>query len=329
MSPIAVLPGLTPASYRPHPLHGEGCDWPEKNARADLWIGFVHTLGLEPLAMLASTVAVNFEGDQWTPFKPLPQELRALYGIDVCELALWRPLIEHAREHLAAHKLISADVDAHGLPDTAGADDRRSHFRTSILMAELDESRERLGYFRGTGYHELQGEDFRALFRLGAPPDPACMPPFAELVRIDRLARRGPTELADQAFELLRGHFAWRPRSNPFSRFAARIAQDWPAMCEEGLAHYNEWAFASVRQAGAAFELLAAHLRWLATQGYPELSEPAQRFDAIGSANKTLLHVGARAISAGKPLSADEWLQGMASDWERGMAMLGPLVMES
>lgn len=328
MSSIAVLPGLTPASYRRHPLHGEGCDWPAKNPRADLWIGFVHTLGLEPLAMLASAVAVGFEDDQWTFFQPPQQELRVLYGIDVRELAAWRPLLEHAREHLAGGKLVGIDVDAHGLPGTAAVEGRRSHATTTILMAELDESRERLGYFQGAGYHELAGEDFRALFRHGAPPDPPPLPAFAQLVRIDRLARKDPAELADQAFELLRGHFAWRPRANPFSRFAARIAQDWPAMCDLGLAHYQQWAFASVQQAGAAFELLGAHLLWLATQGYPELSEPAQRFDAIGSTSRTLLLQGARAVRAGRPLAADDLLQGMAGDWEQGMAMLGPLMAE-
>ncbi|RYZ01018.1 MAG: DUF1839 family protein, partial [Comamonadaceae bacterium] len=54
---LAVLPGLTPESYRRHPLHGESAAWPEKNCYADLWIGFLHTLGQEPLALLPFTVA--------------------------------------------------------------------------------------------------------------------------------------------------------------------------------------------------------------------------------------------------------------------------------
>ncbi|HYF19898.1 MAG TPA: DUF1839 family protein, partial [Ramlibacter sp.] len=99
-------------------------------------------------------------------------------------------------------------------------------------------------------------------------------------------------------------------------------------MREQGLGQYHLWAFASVRQAGAAFELLAANLRWLATQGYPELAEPAACFEAIGQGNKTLILKGARAVNAGKPLAADELLQGMAGDWEKGMALLGPLLAE-
>ena len=145
---------------------------------------------------------------------------------------------------------------------------------------------------------------------------------------LSRLVRRPPSELADASFDLLRRHFAWRPRSNPFSRFAARIADDLPAMRERGLAHYHQWAFASVRQAGAAYELLAANLRWLAGQGYPELAEAAERFEAVGQANKSLILKGARAVNSGRPLAADEMLQGMGADWERGMGMLGALLAE-
>ena len=107
---IAVLPALTPATYQRHALHGEGTAWPEKNCYADLWIGFLHTLGLEPLAMLPFTVAVDFEDDQWTFFKPPLEDLRALYGVDVQELTVWRPLLEHAKEHLAAGRLISTEA---------------------------------------------------------------------------------------------------------------------------------------------------------------------------------------------------------------------------
>jgi hypothetical protein len=95
------------------------------------------------------------------------------------------------------------------------------------------------------------------------------------------------------------------------------------------VAHYHQWAFASVRQAGAAFELLAANLRWLAAQGRAPLADAAEPFAAIGLANKTLILKGARAVATGKPLQADELLHGMAGDWERGMAMLRGVLAES
>jgi hypothetical protein len=325
---IAALPLLSPEKYERHLLHGEGAAWPEKNCSTDLWIGFLHALGLEPLAMLPFTVAVDFEGDQWTFFKPPLQDLRALYGVDVQELTVWRPLLEHAKEHLAAGKLISTESDAFWLPDTAGTDYRRAHTKTTILIAELDLERERLGYFHNAGYHELSGEDFRQTFRLDAPPDPAFMPLFAELVRVDRVVRRPAGELADMSLDLLRQHYAWRPRSNPFSRFAARLAQDLPALREQGVGRYHQWAFASTRQAGAAFELLAANLRWLGSQKLARLAAAADPFAAIAQANKTLILKGARAVATGKPLNADELLQGMAGDWESGMASLGAVLAE-
>jgi hypothetical protein len=302
--------------------------WPQKNGCTDQWIAFLHTLGLEPLAMLPFTVTADFIGDQWTFFRPPASELRSLYGIDVQELAVWRPLVEHAREHLRAGKLLNVEADAYWLPDTAGTHYRLHHEKTTVLMADLDLARERLGYFHASGYHALSGEDFRRVFRSQAGDDPAWMPPFAEVVRIDRLLRHAEPDLAELSFDLLRRHFPWRPRSNPFSRFAARLAQDLPALRAQGPDHYRQWAFASVRQAGAAFELLAANLRWLASNGYLELAEPAAQFDAIGTANKTLMQKGAHAIASGRPLAADALLQAMAADWECGMGELATLLVD-
>ena len=78
------------------------------------------------MAIMPFTLAIDFEGDQWTFFKPPHDELRDLYGIDVQELNCWRPLIDHAEEHLAAGKLISTEADAWWLPDIAGTDYRRA-----------------------------------------------------------------------------------------------------------------------------------------------------------------------------------------------------------
>ena len=83
MTRIAVLPDLQPTSYRRSDLHAEDLVWVEKNCYVDVWIEVIHALGLDPFAMLPFVVAVDFEGDQWTFFKPPHDELRHLYGIDV------------------------------------------------------------------------------------------------------------------------------------------------------------------------------------------------------------------------------------------------------
>ncbi len=106
----SVIQGLVPANYPRSVLHAESCVWVEKNCYVDIWIEVIHALGLEPRAILPFVAAVDFEGDQWTFFKPPHGELTDHYGIDVQELNVWSPLLEHALEHLAAGKLIYTDA---------------------------------------------------------------------------------------------------------------------------------------------------------------------------------------------------------------------------
>lgn len=322
MSRIDALPGLSAAGHRRHRLHGEEAAWPETNCYVDLWIELLHALGLEPHAMLPFTLACDFEGDQWTFFKPSLDELYALYGVDVQELTVWRPLIEHAMEHMAEGRLISTEADAFWLPDTAGTDYRQKHSKTTIVLAQIDRPARRLGYFHNAGFFELSGDDFAQLFRLDAPPDPAFLPLFAERVRMDKVVLRKQEELARISNAFLRHHLQRRPATNPFTRFAARWDSDLPALQTQGLANYHAWAFATVRQAGAAFELAAAHLRWLAAAGYPAMGEAAPCFDRISAGNKALILKGARAVHTGRPPDAGVLLADMATAWDEGMALL-------
>ena len=325
MSRVTALPGLQAAGYVRHTLHAEGCTWLEKNCYVDIWIELLHALKLEPLAMLPFTLAVDFEGDQWTFFKPKHEELRALYGIDVQEMTVWRPLVEHAVDHLAEGKFISTEADAWWLPDTAGTDYRTQHTKTTIVLAEIDVQAQSLGYFHNAGYFELDGEDFRALFRIGAEPDPAFMPLFAELVRADRIEHRPGRELAAMSHELLLRHLARRPTTNPVRRFAARFSRELPELQERGLVHYHAWAFATIRQLGAAFELAAEHLKWLQREGIAMPSEAIGAFAAIAEGNKTLILKAARAVNAKRAFDAAPAFDEMAAAWDAGMAALDRL----
>jgi hypothetical protein len=322
MSRQEVIPGLAATAYQRHALHGEGAVWVEKNCYGDLWIEVLHALGLDPVASLGYTVAVDFEGDQWTFFKPPHSDLRALYGVDIQELTLWRPLLEHASEYLAAGKLVSVEVDAWWLPDTAGTDYRQQHTKTTIAMASLDADAQRLGYFHNAGYYELEGEDFRRIFAVDQPPDAAYLPPYAEFVRVDRMVKRPAEELAAISWRLLREHVAWRPATNPFTRFGERLAHELPGFAERSLPRYHAWAFASVRQAGSAFELAASHLRWHAQFGRDELLPAAECFDAIAQGNKTLILKAARSVNSGRALDAAALCDELAQSWQRGMDLL-------
>jgi Domain of unknown function (DUF1839) len=319
---LLAIPGLDAANYRRHSLHAETQVWVEKNCYVDVWIELLHALELEPLAMLPFTVAVDFEGDQWTFFKPPHDELRDLFGIDVQELNVWRPLIEHATEYLAAGKLIGTEADAYWLPDTTGTDYRRQHTKSTIILADIDLDKQRLGYFHNAGYFTLEDEDFRNTFRIGFAADPAFMPLFAESVRLDRVTRRPAVELVAASRQCWRRHLARLPSTNPVLRFRDRLEADLPAMQERGLGQFHAWAFATVRQLGAAFELAAQNLRWMQNQQALPLQESIAGFEAISTACKTFILKGARAINARRPLAVRELLDPVALHWERGTQAL-------
>ena len=80
--PPPSLAALRPAepAFAAHPLHDADREWPETNCYVDLWIELLHARGLEPEAMLGFTLRQDFEGDQFTFFKPPLADLEALYG---------------------------------------------------------------------------------------------------------------------------------------------------------------------------------------------------------------------------------------------------------
>ena len=49
-------------------------------------IELLHACGYEPTALFAHIVRMDFEGDQWTFFKPPPEDLEQLYGVDIHEM---------------------------------------------------------------------------------------------------------------------------------------------------------------------------------------------------------------------------------------------------
>lgn len=320
-SRLSAIPGLEAAAYARSMLHAEDRIWVEKNCYVDVWIELVHALALEPRAMLPFTIAIDFDGDQWTFFKPPHDDLRDLYGIDVQELNVWRPLIEHAAERLASGRMISTEADAWWLPDTSGTDYRRQHTKSTIIIADLDVEAHRMGYFHNAGYFELSGEDFDRTFRLDAPPDPAFMPLFAETVNVRREGGLRGDALRLHARNLWRRHVAPIPRDNPVMRFGAAFDALLPRLHEAGLAQYHAWAFATTRQLGAAMELAALGLSWL-DEDAPEVSRAIEACLTIARECKSFILKGARAVNARK---APDWSQTydlLAGSWSSATSAL-------
>ena len=271
----------------------------------------LHARGHEPLAMLGHLVRQDFEGDQWTFFKPPPGDLELLYGIDIHEMQPWRFLPDQIAEQLEAGRTMIVELDSYWLPDTAATDYRTNHVKTSVVFEAIDRDGERLRYFHNAGLHELSGEDYRGVFRIPGGWTGEVLPPYAELVRFD--AGPEPADLREAAHGLLAHHLLRRPADNPFERFAARLSEDLPGLLEGDAAAFHAYAFATVRMAGASFELLADHLRWL--DGEVAALEPLAR--VVDACKVLSFRLARRRVFDPAPL-----LAGAAAGWDEAMAAL-------
>ena len=319
MSRVAALRPIDAKTWAPHELHRGDRAWGESNCYIDVWIEVLHALGCDPHACLGFVLSLDWEGDQFTFFKPPHEDLFELYGVDVQELTVYKPLVENAIEQLRGGKLVLAESDAYWLRDTAGTDYRTQHTKTTIAIQEIDLEARELGYFHNSSYHALSGEDFTKLFRLDAAPDPTFMPFFAEFVRVSRVKQLAPAALAATSVALLKKHLARRPKENPISRFARDFVRDVDRLKSEGLAAYHLYAFASIRQLGAAFELAALMMRWLERNGEGGLGDATAAFDAISTTCKSLVLKAARAVGAKKDVDFGGMLAELEGQWTRGV----------
>jgi hypothetical protein len=317
---LTALFGADPASYVPHPVHQAAGErvYLETNCYTDVIVELLHARGDEPLGAVGSAVRLDFEGDQWTFFKPDPMDLQLLYGVDVHEMQPWRALPEQVEEQLALGRTISVELDAWWLPDTAATSYRREHVKTTVIAEAIDRDGEVFRYFHNAGYYELSGEDYREIFARGT------LPPYTELVRFDAGPRLSGLELIDGARERLAWHLARRPSSNPFERFGFALGRDLPALLEREPEHYHAYAFATVRMAGAGFELLASEVEWLfgldgaggASDG-PAGDAVAAMREIVGGCKMLSLKLARRRAFDPGPRIAD-----LARAWERAVGGL-------
>jgi len=319
---VTALLALAPSTYAPHALHAPDRLFPETNCYTDLWIELLHARGEEPLAMLAFTLSIDFEGDQWTFFKPPPEALERLYGLEVQEFVVYRPLPDHLVRQSELGRTVIVEADAYYLPDTKGRSYREQHEKSSIAVASIDVDAEQLVYFHNGGLFELSGDDFRNVLRLGRPFSPDVLAPYIELVRSDRLPRPEREELRTVARELLTRELARRPSGNPVRRFGDQLSEELIRLGEGGASAFHEYAFVTVRQCGAAWELAQSFAVWLADDQHGALEESAVHFGALAAASKTLLFKLARAAATGRPLDAEPAIDELSSLWERALDVL-------
>jgi hypothetical protein len=264
---LTLLPELSPSTYRPHALHGADRAWPETNCFLDLWIELIHTLGLPPEPALASTVRQDWEGDQFGFSKIPPEDLEALYGLRVQELAIFEAVDAHVARQIARGRMCLVEVDPWFLPDTGQASYRREHGKTTIGINKLDLERRYLEYFHNAGYFAAEGDDVDGLFGLTLS-DGCPYRPFVEFTALEPV-RREETELRRIGRELLERDWSRRPAENPVRKFQAAVAEQAQALTGLGQQAFHDYAFHTARLLGANFELLGACLDWLSPAGDP------------------------------------------------------------
>jgi len=312
---------LDPDTYQKHAIHSGERVWAETNCYVDLWIELLHAFGYEPEAALSFTLSIDFEGDQWTFFKFPLADIHALYGMDVQELAIWKPVIQHVEEQLALGRPVLVELDSFYLPDTAGTAYQIDHVKTTVAVNELDLENNRMGYFHNQGYYSLEGSDFRKIFHLDGLPDPAVLPPYVEFAKPSGAARLSTEAQLSESIRQLKHQLKMLPSENPFTSFKARFEKDLQWLMGQELDMFHKYSFATLRQYGACFELAATYLQWLAKQGEKELEPAITAFSEISNGAKALQFQLARAMSRKKVLDLSP-LDQAAAHWQSAMDTL-------
>ncbi|MCU1492010.1 MAG: hypothetical protein JWM85_3415 [Acidimicrobiaceae bacterium] len=307
------------SSRRVHPLHGTERTWTETNCYVDVWIEVLHSLGLEPLAACAVTLSGDFDGEQWSFFKFPAEDLRRLFGIDVAEMNVWRPVIDHVESELERGRLTTVEVDSFFLPDTEGVAYRRDHTKSTIVPAWIDREGRQLGYFHSAGFFELDGEDFDELFHLNGA-DPRVLVPYMEIVRLDAMRHDGIETLLSGVQDLVREHLARRSADNPVERLGIGVHEQLAVLVGRDFDEFHRWAFGTCRQCGAAAEIAAAFVSWLAELD-PSSPDVSTQLLAVAEGAKALEFGLARAVR-GRSFDSGPVLDKMASAWREAIEEL-------
>ncbi|KVN33760.1 hypothetical protein WJ63_04300 [Burkholderia pyrrocinia] len=291
--------------YRPHPLHGPEMAWKQTNCYVDLWLEVLRWWGFNPYAALPFTIALDFEGDQFTFFKFPHDELERLYGIVVQEHSIYDPLDRHIDTQVARGHLMIVEVDAWFLPDTRGSSYRTRHAKTTIGIDAIDSAQRQLGYFHNSGYYVAEGLDYDGLVGSASP---MALPPYVECAK-RRFEPLGERALCEASLDALRRHLRRAPAVNPISAFRRQLRSDARALADAPLERFHAYSFNSVRQLGASFELFGRYAHWLRASGCTgPFADIRAACDCIASEAMVLEFRLARACSRGKEEHGDSTL---------------------
>ncbi|WP_346915610.1 DUF1839 family protein [uncultured Roseibium sp.] len=318
----AVFPALKPDGYQRHALHSAERDWPETNCYLDVWIEVLPALGLPPEACLGYSVTQDFEGDQFTFFKVPLEDLEALYGLKVTELAIYDRVENHVLEQIRRGRLSLVEVDSYFLPDTHGVGYHQAHGKTTVAVNRLDIEGRSMDYFHGLGLHHLEGNDFDGVFHRNVSEQAPAFLPYTEFVKFPDGPKPDAAQIVETAVELLRRHLARRPKANPIAAFSKVFPEQVEAVADRPFDFFHLYAFNTLRQLGANYELFASHLDWLSAGGVNGLEVPAEAAKRISTTCKTVQFQLARAVMRKKFDKLVPALQPAVEAWDTIMTTL-------
>lgn len=315
----AVLAHVTPDAHVPHPLHAADRTWPETNCSVDLFIEVVAAIGLPPEALMGFTVTQDFEGDQFGFFKIPSEDLEALTGIRLGELAIFDEPEVHVAEQVRRGRLPLVELDSFFMPDTRGVSYRTEHGKTTVGVNRIDLHGRRMEYFHNGGYHALDGADFDGVWRIGERSSEAPFLPYTEFLKFGPMP--DPATLPGRAAETLSRHLARRPAANPVRAFQVRFAGQAAALFDRP-AFFHKYAFNTLRQLGANFAILSAMLDWLDEAGFGETGGAPADAAAIAETAKIVQFQLARAVARRKADALPGLMEPAAEAWDRLMDRL-------
>ena len=307
---------LDPSTYQRHDIHARERQWAETNCYVDVLIELLHAWGFEPVAALPFTVGIDFEGDQWTFFKFPHGDLHRLFGIDIQELQIWRPLVDHLQQQVELGRPVLVELDSYFLPDTAGTAYQIAHTKSTVAVTEIDVNQRRLGYFHGQGYYHLSGDDFVNVLHLNGVPHPSVLPPYVEIAKLRERRNDSIESLVAASVERLRDQLQSLPKCNPFDKFKRRFETDLKWLVDAPIEMFHQYSFATLRQFGACYELAATYLRWLDQHGVGGLESSVAACDSLSTAGKTMQFQLARAMSRKRQLDLAP-IDQMAQTWRQ------------
>lgn len=298
-------------------------DWPLTNCYVDLWMGVLRHWQFDPIAGLAFTVIQDFEGDQFTFFKYPLEDLERLYGVLVQELSIYRDLEAHAVEQVRRNRLFIMEVDGFCLPDTRSTSYQMTHTKTTIGIDEIDPRNRQAHYFHNGGHYMIEGADYEVAMCHRLAPDALAdwLPPYVEVA-----SRRFPAlsdhDLATEAVATLRRHLRRAPNVNPIERYAEVFPSHVDQLIAASTDFFHLYAFNTVRQVGANFELLGVFLRWLERRGQHGLESVAARCDEFSATAKVLQFRLARVSARRRADDCAEHLDTLQRSYEQIMSSL-------